>query len=563
MQRLVEQFYPRTVQDRLFRIVSAECGIQPHRVLIDADARAATKRLRHQTLFMGLSDGARIDTIRHANAGLLGNEQFVQGTQVDTEKWRDLLENLRRDLNDDRDARFRLVYLVDDFAGTGTSFLRFDEETEKWKGKLIRFMESVESARKALDGDKLFEDNWVLCVHHYVASSHAAGAIREHLERLAGTGDFPEDWARETCPSFGTILPNDLPINAAVGDYDDFIKLTQTYYDPVIRTKHTDVGGVKHLGLGYGGCALPLVLEHNTPNNSVALLWAETDGGIRDGVPAPADAPALPPSPASHIGRYGMSNPFEKRATEYLRDDEAFLAVVTPEPVATFLQKPAKEGPLYDRLAMIIGTPGSGKTTLARLFQFTTLMTLLRNRSMANYKPLIDTLTACRAIEDEKPALIGGRLPLEAEYREFWELPYREELKTGLMTALLQARTVLAWLRNILASGVPLDRVEITPRADANAALSAIGGTKGSDLLARAREVEFAIYQISAALVPPNVEDIDREAGAAYRSFRRHRGVPNHRWRGTSTTPSPRHFRRRPQSPPHTAQGSQALAHKA
>ena len=68
-----------------------------------------------------------------------------------------------------------------------------------------------------------------------------------------------------------------------------------------------------------------------------------------------------------------MANPFEKRATEYLRDDEAFLAVVTPEPLATFLQKPAKEGRLYDRLAMIIGTPGSGKTTLARLFQFSTL----------------------------------------------------------------------------------------------------------------------------------------------------------------------------------------------
>ena len=285
MQRLVEQFYPRTVQDRLFRIVSAECGIQPHRVLIDADARAATEHLRRQTLFLGLSDGARIDTIRHANAGLLGNEQFVQGTQFDTEKWRDLLENLRKGLND-RDARFRLVYLVDDFAGTGTSFLRFDEETEKPKGKLIRFMESVESARKALDGDKLFEDGWVLCVHHYVASSHAAGAIQEHLKRLAGIGGFPEDWAKGTCPSFGTILPNDLPINAAVGDYDDFIKLTQTYYDPGIRTKHTDIGGVKHLGLGYGGCALPLVLEHNTPNNSVALLWAETNGGVRDGVPA-------------------------------------------------------------------------------------------------------------------------------------------------------------------------------------------------------------------------------------------------------------------------------------
>ena len=214
-----------------------------------------------------------------------------------------------------------------------------------------------------------------------------------------------------------------------------------------------------------------------------------------------------------------MPNPFEKRATEYFRDDAAFLAVVTPEPLITFFQKPAQEGRLYDRLAMIIGTPGSGKTTLARLFQFSTLSTLLRNRSMTNYKPLLDTLTACGAIENERPTLIGGRLPLEAEYRDFWEFPYPDNLKAALMITLLQARSVLAWLRNIQVSGVPLDHVEIVPRADADAALTAIGGKTGPDLLDRARNVELRIYNISAALVPPDVQGIDGETVAAYRPF--------------------------------------------
>ena len=214
-----------------------------------------------------------------------------------------------------------------------------------------------------------------------------------------------------------------------------------------------------------------------------------------------------------------MTNPFEKRAAEYLRDDEAFLAVVTPEPLVTFFQNPAKDGRLYDRLAMIIGTPGSGKTTMARLFQFTTLRTLLRNPSMTSYKLLIDTLTTCGAIREGRPTLVGSRLPLEAEYREFWEFPYPDDLKTGLMIALLQARAILAWLRNIKASGVSLEHVEIIPRADADAALTAIGGTAGPTLLARAQEMEGAIYQISAALIPPDVEDIDREATAAYRPF--------------------------------------------
>jgi hypothetical protein len=288
MLRLVEQFYPRTVRDRLIRTVAAERGIPPYRVLADPAAHAAVERLRRQTLFMGLSDGARIDTIRHANAGLLNNEQLVQGTQVDTEKWRDLIDNLRSDLGDPT-ARFRLVYLVDDFAGTGTSFLRYDDKKEKWKGKLLRFKDSVQIATDALEGDGLFEEGWEVCIHHYVASAAAAAAIESRLAKTAEV--FEGEWARAMHASFGTILPFDLPIDAVPGRYDAFLSLTQTYYDPKIRTKHTDVGGATHLGLGYGACALPLVLDHNTPNNAIALLWAETDGGDRDGAHAPAMRP--------------------------------------------------------------------------------------------------------------------------------------------------------------------------------------------------------------------------------------------------------------------------------
>src|SRR5258705_2290659 len=98
-----------------------------------------------------------------------------------------------------------------------------------------------------------------------------------------------------------------------------------------------------------------------------------------------------------------MANPFEKRATEYLRDDEAFLAVVTPDPLVTFFSKPAQEGRLYDRLTTIVGTPGSGKTTLARLFQYPTLRTLLRNQEARAEKQLVDVLREGQACRGSKP----------------------------------------------------------------------------------------------------------------------------------------------------------------
>ena len=213
-----------------------------------------------------------------------------------------------------------------------------------------------------------------------------------------------------------------------------------------------------------------------------------------------------------------MANPFEKRATEYLQQDEAFLAVVTPEPLSTFFEKPAQEGKLYDRLAMVIGTPGSGKTTLARLFKYSTLRILLRNRGFETYKNLIDGLSACSAIKDGQPAVIGCRISLESEYREFWEFPYPDTLKASLTVALLQARAVLAWLRDAQAAGIALEDIEIVARPDADAALEAIGGANGVGLQRRAREMEMAIYEISAALVPPEIDEVEQNAAAtAYR----------------------------------------------
>lgn len=286
MQKLVEQFFPHTVRSHLEQLVAKQHHSPSYRVLVDPTLQCALEVLQRKTLFMGLSDGARIDTIRHANAPHLTNEQVVQGTQVDPDKWRDLLENLRDDLSDPT-AQFQIVYLIDDFTATGTSFLRLDPKTKAWKGKLRRFKDSVDNANRSLQGDAVFVDNWRLYVHHYIASYSAADSIRRRLDDAIPT--FGPEWASETTPSFGMVFPANLPVDQT--SYPDFVDLTNTYYDPVLRTKHTDVGGTAHLGLGYGACALPVVLEHNTPNNSVALLWAETDGGKREHAEAPSMRP--------------------------------------------------------------------------------------------------------------------------------------------------------------------------------------------------------------------------------------------------------------------------------
>ena len=95
-----------------------------------------------------------------------------------------------------------------------------------------------------------------------------------------------------------------------------------------------------------------------------------------------------------------MDNPFLRRATEQLRDDEAFLSIVSPQPLTHFFKRPAEQGTLYDRLVHLQGTPGSGKTTLARLFEFSALSALLRSTGSSDYEAVAGALEQCGAIRE-------------------------------------------------------------------------------------------------------------------------------------------------------------------
>ena len=60
---------------------------------------------------------------------------------------------------------------------------------------------------------------------------------------------------------------------------DDVISLCESVYDPALfkrLEKHCREADMTTMCYGYGYCALPLVLEHNTPNNSIPMLWSET-----------------------------------------------------------------------------------------------------------------------------------------------------------------------------------------------------------------------------------------------------------------------------------------------
>lgn len=266
LQHLVELFYPETVRELLARAIAKQAGIPEYLIWSRADLKAEYNQLLRQTLFLGISDGARLDTLRRVNVGIIRNEQVVPTIEFDDARWASLTKDLRKSLGNE-DAKFRFIFLVDDFTGSGLTFLRRDADG-RWTGKLVRFWESV----KKRIGDGSVAPDFQLVVHHYLASADAEAKIPSRTEGAAR--ERGTDWYPSVTYRFGATLPDTLPVSRE-GD-PDLVKLVDNHYNPSIMTASMKVGG-EDGRLGFAGCGLPLVLEHNAPNNTVALVWAEAE----------------------------------------------------------------------------------------------------------------------------------------------------------------------------------------------------------------------------------------------------------------------------------------------
>jgi len=281
IQCLVDNFIPEVVTPNLRGVVAADLGVRPYEVWRDAKGALAFNRRLRKVLFVGLSDGSRIDLLRRSNFSRISQEQVVPMINVDIDKWRDLNDNLVHHESMKPDEKFEDVYLVDDFTASGTTFIR--QVDGRWKGKLKKFNDIVVSARTELGNGFPIADGYTLHIHHYISSHQARRNLEEKL--ATATRDWKEKSFNKYSITEGLILPENLPLSQP-GDAV-VLSLCDKYYDHALfrrLEKHCREAGMVTMKLGYANCALPVVLEHNTPNNSIPLLWAETTGG--DGVHA-------------------------------------------------------------------------------------------------------------------------------------------------------------------------------------------------------------------------------------------------------------------------------------
>jgi hypothetical protein len=273
LRRVIEAFVPEIATPMLRHQVATELGIKPYEVWATKEGVDRFNSRLRRTLLVGLSDGSRIDILRRADRRL-SQEQVIPMMYIDDEKWKGLQKDLIR--AEGAGAKFDNVYLIDDFTASGTTFIRKNPEGE-WTGKLTKFNALVTNAAKRLSEAFPIASGYSLHIHHYISSYQARQALERRL------AEAEAEWEAKSYASYQITEGLLLPEGAKLTDTADpqILDLCDRYYDHQLFKRleeHCRQAGQTHMRRGYAECALPIVMEHNTPNNSISLLWAETPG---------------------------------------------------------------------------------------------------------------------------------------------------------------------------------------------------------------------------------------------------------------------------------------------
>lgn len=266
MLHLVNIAFSEKVSPKIITKSAETLKINPYHISKIVSSEEYKANLR-KTLFIGLSDGSRIDQFRRGSK--IDNEQVSTTYSISDIKSGEMIKDLQGKYPN---QKFNTVFLIDDFTASGKSYFRADEK----KGKIYKFFIDLFETN-SLDNliDKTALDIHVL---FYIATTYSINITETAIK----------EWQNSNSLNFKLSIDAIQLIEQNVSDEilkdQAFVDLCQKYFDATDETiinRHYKVGKHARPFLGFDECALPLVLNHNTPNNSFPLLWLPDDKKFR------------------------------------------------------------------------------------------------------------------------------------------------------------------------------------------------------------------------------------------------------------------------------------------
>lgn len=258
MRTLVEMSYPFYITTTILKKAMSIC--QQADIDDAAEQKALYEILIQKSLFLGLSDGSHIDLFRRVNPNL-SNEQINVYYDMSKDKFADMIYGMPD--SDIIGKGLSNIFLLDDFSGSGISFIR--KENGKWKGKIVKLLDRLKDYDVEVS-------NIDLSLLLYISTTDAVNYINSKLDEYKTENNVKAVYNVEA-----------IQIISKTEIDKEIINLLEKYYNEykmsTIEDSHYRKGNCKLPFLGFNSCALPLVIYHNTPNNAIPIIWFSNNDG--------------------------------------------------------------------------------------------------------------------------------------------------------------------------------------------------------------------------------------------------------------------------------------------
>lgn len=281
MNYLVDLLYDSIIRPMLLKKATDKLAMPSYK-LSNAKVQKEFAIQKRSSLVIGLSDGAHTDILRRS-AGF-SNEQVLTNYYPDEKKIKDMLSKLRKDMEKlgSDNQYFQSIYLIDDFTASGKSFVRYEDSDNDFHGKLAKIIGELCNVQEGAGTTHLSallnpeSDTVELDILFCMATDKARDNIEESLTRYLNAKK--DTLTKKVNCHIHVVQPlvkdisNDIRTD---GKLNKVLENPKYIIKEYVMTDSYKVGKHDKPHLGFDECALPLVLAHNTPNNSLPILWQD------------------------------------------------------------------------------------------------------------------------------------------------------------------------------------------------------------------------------------------------------------------------------------------------